>query len=84
MQNICNQKPKTFAFLDVIKATYNASLSSRSGEHTSEHLTHIGFTKDFFKDFFKDSGYDIKTFDQNVDGYLQSEVRFNVLGFRKI
>ena len=84
LQNICNQKPKTFAFLDVIKATYNASLSSRSGEHTSEHLTHIGFTKDFFKDFFKDSGYDIKTFDQNVDGYLQSEVRFNVLGIRKI
>lgn len=83
LKNILNQKPKTFAFLDVTKAAHNASLSSRSGEHKSEHLTHIGFTKDFFNDFFKDSGYDVKTFDQEIEGYLQGEARFNVVGFRK-
>lgn len=80
LQNVLAHSPETFAFLDVVRSPVSGNLVLREGKNDSTLLSHIGFKEEYFINFFAGSGYKISITNQEIEGYKQSNQRFNVFG----
>ena len=82
LENVLDHNPETFAFLDVVRSSVSGNLVIREGKNNSSLLSHISFNEEYFTKFFTGSGYEILITNQEIEGYKQSNQRFNVFGKR--
>jgi hypothetical protein len=80
LKNVILNKPLAFALLDIPHGSFSGQLIERKG-NSKFKLFHQKYTPDFFYECFQDKPYSLEIRSQKIDGYEQSQERFNVFGF---
>ena len=64
---------------DLAKKAANDAYRQSLGKTYDVVLEHRFYNKDFFKEICSEAGLECKIWDQNIEGYKNSEFRFNIL-----
>jgi len=80
LRNVILNSPRAFALLDIPHGDFSGQLIERRG-NSKFKLFHQKYSPDFFYEYFQNKPYFLEIRSQKIDGYEQSQERFNVFGF---